>query len=340
MGCRRTQTINDDIRERKGRWLQRWPLSYNQACCFPLRFIKCWVVQAFSISSNLDPKLVPKNWIRTRWEKFALVYHSFCCVDRITNRATARIARNPFRLSLFHGGSILSMTYPESSGTNWFGSMRARTSRRASKTGEPICSGRRHILPLPQYPCSNKNNVCQAHFGKEVTRSGPAVKEVRTWNCSRGSNLAPNSIGSWSPPTRSQNTFQVDPKQSPLLTPDMTFFEAKKSHWTDKPWERLCGTRRDRVLRAWAYFDFRLRGRTSGLKKPSQSYVSTPHPPTMIDAGMPTFRRASGSLNLASPSFHYSDVDSKPGHSQLAFLSSTTTRRGIVSALATVSEAR
>ena len=47
--------------EEEGGWLQRCPLSYDQARCIHPPFVECYAVQAFSIASNLDPKLMPKE---------------------------------------------------------------------------------------------------------------------------------------------------------------------------------------------------------------------------------------------------------------------------------------
>ena len=42
--------------------------SYDQGCCMHPPFVKCYAVQAFSIASDIDPKLMPteKNQITMR----------------------------------------------------------------------------------------------------------------------------------------------------------------------------------------------------------------------------------------------------------------------------------
>ena len=61
VGSRRTRSVVAMRRKRRKGWLQRCPLSYDQARCIHLLFVECYAVQAFSIASNLDPKLMPKR---------------------------------------------------------------------------------------------------------------------------------------------------------------------------------------------------------------------------------------------------------------------------------------
>ena len=68
MVSRRTQTAVAMRRKRREGWLQRWPLSYDQARCIDPRFAECYAVQVFSIISDFDPKLMSteKNPITMR----------------------------------------------------------------------------------------------------------------------------------------------------------------------------------------------------------------------------------------------------------------------------------
>ena len=60
MEVRRGPCTAVTMRKRRERTLQTSPLSDDQACCFHPPFIECYVVQAFSITSDLFPKLMLK----------------------------------------------------------------------------------------------------------------------------------------------------------------------------------------------------------------------------------------------------------------------------------------
>ena len=64
----------------------------------------------------LSHLILPLSWClkyktRSRWEKLASSHNPFFRVVQIIIRATARIARNTTRFSLWNGGRKLSMTY-------------------------------------------------------------------------------------------------------------------------------------------------------------------------------------------------------------------------------------
>ena len=67
-------------------WVQHCPLSCDQARCIHQPFVECYTVQAFSIVSNLDPKLVPKEQDQIPMRKVCTLIKSL--VSRLPNHHT------------------------------------------------------------------------------------------------------------------------------------------------------------------------------------------------------------------------------------------------------------
>ena len=96
-----------DGQEEEEGWLQHCPLSYDQARCIHPPFVEYYGIQAFSIASDFDPKLMPKIQNQITMRK---VIQSLLRVVQITIQATARIARNTTHFSPWDGGRTLSTT--------------------------------------------------------------------------------------------------------------------------------------------------------------------------------------------------------------------------------------
>ena len=76
MGSRRTHTVDAVDRKRREGWLQRCPLSYDLAHCIHPPFVECYAIQAFSIASDFDPKLMPKRQNQITMRKVCIVIQS------------------------------------------------------------------------------------------------------------------------------------------------------------------------------------------------------------------------------------------------------------------------
>ena len=76
MGSLRTRTIDAMGRQRREGWLQRCPLSYDQARCSHPPFAECYAIQAFSIASDFDPPLMPKIQNQITMRKVCIVIQS------------------------------------------------------------------------------------------------------------------------------------------------------------------------------------------------------------------------------------------------------------------------
>ena len=63
-------------RKRREGWLQRCPLSYDQARCIHPPFAECYAIQAFSIASDFDPKQMPKVQNQITMRKVCIVIQS------------------------------------------------------------------------------------------------------------------------------------------------------------------------------------------------------------------------------------------------------------------------
>ena len=76
VGFLRTRTIDAMGRQRREGWLQRCPLSYDQARCIHPPFAECYAIQAFSIASDFDPLLMPKIQNQIPMRKVCIVIQS------------------------------------------------------------------------------------------------------------------------------------------------------------------------------------------------------------------------------------------------------------------------
>ena len=99
-GSRRTRTTDAMRTKRREGWLQHCPLSYDQARCIHSPFVEYYAIQAFSIASDLDLKLMPKEQYQITM-KFASLYNPFFRVVQIIILTKARIGRNTTRFSPF-----------------------------------------------------------------------------------------------------------------------------------------------------------------------------------------------------------------------------------------------
>ena len=201
MEFRRTCTVDAMGRKRREGWLQHCPLSYNQARCIHPPFVECYAIQAFSIASDFDPKLMPK----------------------IQNQITMRKVCIQSLLSLQLGSRETPLaSHPETeeercSRRNQRRTARAArvrcepsTHRRDPRTGELARSSRSRAQPfLLNHCCDEHNQACLlgpllSSSREGVTHSMQVARWVRTQSCSRSSILAPNSSGSESPPPSSR----------------------------------------------------------------------------------------------------------------------------------------
>ena len=83
MGSLKTSTIDAMGWQRREGSLQHCPLSYNQARCIHPPFVKCYAIQAFSITSDFDPQLMPKIQNQITMRKVCIVIQPL--VSRCTN---------------------------------------------------------------------------------------------------------------------------------------------------------------------------------------------------------------------------------------------------------------
>ena len=155
------------------------------------------------------------------------------------------------------------------------------TPRRDPRTDEPACISRRRARPFLPRHCRSERN--QAYLSgllwsssqEGATRSVQVDRWGRTRNCSRSSDLAPNSNGSGPPPPSSRATHWEGPKWSPPLVPDSVLSGTVKGHETIEGYEEPYGIRGQGAFRPSTYVDFRLLGLTGGEEN---SYtLSTPH---------------------------------------------------------------
>ena len=76
VGSRRIRSLVAVRRKRKEGWFQWCPFSYDQACYMHPPSVECYVVQAFSIASDFDPKLMPKEQNQITMRKVCTVIQS------------------------------------------------------------------------------------------------------------------------------------------------------------------------------------------------------------------------------------------------------------------------
>ena len=205
VGSRRTRTVDAMSGQRRKGWLQRCPLSYDQAHCIHPPSVECYAIQAFSIASadaeNTKPDRDEKSLHRHTIPSFAW-------------------SKSPFELQL-GSRETPHASHPETEEErcprrNQRRAARAAwvrcepsTPRRDPKTGELARSSRRRAQPfLLIHCCSEDNQACLpgplcSSSREGVTHSVQVARWARTWICSRSSILAPNSCESGSPPPSS-----------------------------------------------------------------------------------------------------------------------------------------
>ena len=175
------------------------------------RFVKCYAIQAFSIASDFDPKLMPKIK-KTDHEEKSLHRHTIPCFassnspfglqlgSRETPHASHReteVERCPRRNQC--RAELAAWVQCEPS-----------TPRRDPRTDELARSSRRRAQPFLLSHCRSEHNwVCLtgppwSSNREGVTHSVQVARWARTRSCSRSSILAPNSSGSGSPPPSSR----------------------------------------------------------------------------------------------------------------------------------------
>ena len=304
MGSRKTWTVDAMRWKRREGLLQHCPLSYDQARCIHPPFVECYAVQAFSIASDFDPKLMPKNhnekslhrqtipffmsskspfWLQLRLRETPLASHPETKAKRCPRRNKRRAAR-----------AVWLRCEPS-------------TPRRDSRTGELTCSRKRRAQPfLPSHCRSERNQACLlgqlwSSSRERATRSVQAAQSARTRNCSRSPKLAPNSNGSGPPPPSSRAAHWERPRRSPPLVSDTVISGTVKGHWNKEGYEEPYGIRGQMVFRPSTYVDFRSLGLIEGEEKSYSPFVSTPLIPTRIGPSMLVFQRASGSPDRAYP---------------------------------------
>ena len=76
VGSRRIRTVDAMGRQRREGWLQRCPLSHDQARCIHPPSAECYAIQAFSIASDFDPQLMPKIQNQIAMRKVSIVIQS------------------------------------------------------------------------------------------------------------------------------------------------------------------------------------------------------------------------------------------------------------------------
>ena len=213
-------------------WLQHCPLLYDQARCIHPPFVECYAIQAFSIASNLDPKLMPKEQYQITMRKVCIIIQSL--LSRRSN----------------HHSSYTTRFSPETEAERCLQRNQRRTVRAALVRCEPSTprrnpltdelagSSRRRAQPfLPNHCSSEHNRACLrgplwSSNREAETHFVQAARWARTRNCSRSPNLAPNFNGRGPPPLSSRTAHWECPKQSPPLVPHIVLSEAMKGHWT------------------------------------------------------------------------------------------------------------
>ena len=76
MVSRRTRTADSMRRKGSEGWFKHCALSHDQARCIHPPFVECFTIQAFSIASDFDPKLMPKKQSQITMRKVWIVIQS------------------------------------------------------------------------------------------------------------------------------------------------------------------------------------------------------------------------------------------------------------------------
>ena len=138
VGSQRTQSVTTMSREG---WLQCCPLSYDQACCMPPPFVKCYAIQVFFVTSDFDPQLMltEKNQV-ANW-KVCTVIQSFLFHLPNHDSGQLRLQKcHPFLTCPWKINIVYDITYLEL--TVW-DQCRLSTLWHDSKMGRPACNSRR-----------------------------------------------------------------------------------------------------------------------------------------------------------------------------------------------------
>ena len=145
MGSQRTRSLVAMRRKRREGWLQSCPLSYY----IQPSLVEWYAIQAFSIASNLVPKLMLKEQNQIPIRKVFTVINPFFCFSQITTLLTLI-----WRINI-----VLDVINVEQH--ELFGIYAGRSPRRDSRTGELIHRSRRRAKPfLPNHCRSKGNQVC------------------------------------------------------------------------------------------------------------------------------------------------------------------------------------
>ena len=246
---RRTQIISAICISRREGCLQRCSLSNNQAGCMYPSFVKCYAVQAHSIASDFDFKLMSKK------RSEGLHFHT------IPSFASSK---SPFWLGsrestyVFH----LSKESQPASISTIRDQCEPSTPRHDSKMGGLTHNIKRLALP---FLCSSRSIRAglPSPFGKSCRRGVAYSMQVASWArtrcCSRSPNLAPNSSGSESLPTTSWAAPWADSKRNPPLAVDTGLSETERGHWTQEACKGPYGIRWDICFTPWPMMALSLR---------------------------------------------------------------------------------
>ena len=327
VGSWRTRTIIDMHRKRREGWLQHCPLSYDKAHCIHPLFVKCYAVPAFSIASNLHPKLMPKVQDQIPMRKV-------CTPHTIPYFLSSK---SPFEL---HPGSQETShtrhPYTEVQHCLWCNQRRAAwaawdwyepsTSRHDSIMAVPARSSRRHAKPfLLNHFCKGGNQAClpsmlckSSHWG--LMHSGRAARWARTQSCSRSSCLAPLIHWELISPSNQPSHFSKGSKMETSSSPRYSFF-----------WDH----ERSLDPRKISYSPLALIRKQSSVPRPTTafslgigsqarkglSHLGTQHclSSLTIGPGKPVSRRTSGSRGQASQDPILKDTDGRPTYRPMSF---------------------
>ena len=186
MRSRRTRAVDTMRRKRREGWLQHCSLSHDQACCLHPPFVECYAVQVFSIASNLDPKLMPKEQYQITMRKV--------CIDiqfwlQLGSRETPHAS---------HSGTVAKRC-PRRNQRRATRAVWVRceplTPRCDPRKDEPAHSSRRRAQPfLPSHCHSECNQTClpgplwsssreetSVSCKPPIERELGIVQEARTW---------------------------------------------------------------------------------------------------------------------------------------------------------------
>ena len=175
-------------RKRGEGWLQRCPLSYDQARCFHSTFVKCYAIQAFLSHLIFTLSWCLKNNIRSRWEKFALSYNvassKLPSWLQLGSRETPHASHPETKVK-----HCPQRNQRQAAQAAWV-RFEPSTPRSDPRTGEFTCRSRRRAQPfLPSH--SHKDNQARFEIQAEKWQRVPwkppgereleIIQEARTW---------------------------------------------------------------------------------------------------------------------------------------------------------------